>query len=177
MTVPPDMDVPVGLETDNADVVEALKDSYRTLSTGLNGVFLTHYLEPPLQFIPKLTGETTAGEFNCSEQFAYVYRQGTIVDYWFQVRWSSQSGATGTLQMSIPYLPDKGDNTFAFRGMGILDSMSYGAGYTQTDCALFPDRTSIVFGVFGSGVTGGSISVKNSGKIHGHLRYKGRFNE
>lgn len=172
MTIPQDHNLPLDKEAGSSEVLQSIDEMYRTISTGLNGQYLSSEEEKPHLWKPELKGSTASGTFTYVDQFGYVYRQGAMVDCWFSLEWSAQSGATGNLQLIAPYRATKSLGTL-FSGNANLANLSWGVGNTTTNCVILSNSFNIQFNAYTSSAAESTIGVANSGNIIGNIRYVG----
>ena len=85
------------------DLIFELQQMYEQLASGINGDIKSSYYLQRQQWTPILKGATTAGTFTYSHQIGWVFRQGLIVDVWFDILWTNQAGAAGNLYVELPY--------------------------------------------------------------------------
>ena len=156
------------------DLTYKLQENYRTIATELNGSIKADYLLQREQYTPELFGDSTEGSFTYVHAHGWVYRQGLLVDVWFDAEYSS-TDATGKLMLSLPYKVARSEE-LPFIGSVHTSDFSYTSGSTISVIAN-PSTYNASFWCSGSGVSGARQDVPSSGRVIGHLRYLGVQNE
>jgi hypothetical protein len=155
----------------------SLQRMYEDLAQGINGDIRANVLEPNRRWTPVLKDTGNAGTtFTYVHQIGWVYRQGLMVDSWFDVRWSSNSGAiTGNMYVELPYqVAVTSEKPF----VGVLQPsiFAYTAG---TECVInaISDTYRCEVWNVGDGFTTANQDSKAAGQLIGHIRYIGQSDE
>lgn len=157
------------------EFVFSLQEMYSNISQAINGTFRNDFGNGSNLWVPVLDGETTSGTFTYTHQSGYVYRQGILVDVWFDVQWSSAGTAAGDLYLILPYKVAL-VNQIPFVGLIQSSILTYTAG-TSIHINGETDTYKGKFYNSGSGFTTATQQVVASGRLIGHLRYIGTQNE
>ncbi|MDX1532800.1 MAG: hypothetical protein R3230_01185 [Nitrosopumilaceae archaeon] len=188
MTLPVDWQFPVGLENtgdDNTlpssekfkDLTFNVKQMYQKLAQGVNGNFRGSPLEESRKWTPTFAGTTNAGNFTYNHQTGWVYRQGLLVDIWFDVYWSTLGGATGNLYLNLPYKVAKSNNV-PFVGVIQQSNIVLTAGNSLVINAI-PDTYRGEIWCKGGSTTTAVVTkrqaVKSTVQLIGHIRYIGQY--
>src|SRR3990172_11244118 len=80
-----------------------LENNYRVLAQAINGDVKSAVLSQQENWTPILKGTTVAGTFTYTNQVGHVFRQGLMVDCWFDVSWTAAGTATVNLYIELPY--------------------------------------------------------------------------
>lgn len=144
---------------------------------GINGTLLTSDNSGSSLWTPSLYGTSTAGTFVYSHQVGWAFRQGIMVDIWFDVQWTSIGGAAGSLYLLLPYAVTPAIQ-MPFVGVVQPSSVTYTAG-TEMVINAIPDTQRGEFWTVGDGVATGNqdVATSTTGRVIGHLRYVGKYNE
>lgn len=130
-------------------------------------------------YTPTISGSTTAGTVTYSTQTGWYYRQGILVDYWFNVVWSTWTGSpAGNIQLTLPYKTFNAA-TSVWLGECSVTNLTLA---NSSDTFVHPIATvNSRVCTFVSGrhnAARGTIQVEDtSGGITGHLRYIGQINQ
>lgn len=154
------------------DLTYELQNMYEKTAQNVNGVFRSSLEVDGSQFIPTLAGNATPATFTYTRQAAYVLRQGIMVDFWFDISWTSIGAGTGALVLNLPYRVTKHASLF-FTGVCYMENTTFGAGRTATILRAFPDTFRAGFRGYGVSVNLIPIPIYSSGGVGGHLRYIG----
>jgi hypothetical protein len=175
LTVPIDLDLPIRPLTENpeelskyiTDLTYTLERSYQRTAEGINGYIKTEFAQQDERFTPTLNG-STSGTFTYVHQNGWVFKQGLIVDFWFDVQWSATTAA-GNLQINLPYIVANTAN-LPFVGVVQPSAIAYTGG---TEMVVNANSNSYIATFYntGSGFTTAPQSVTASGRVIGHLRY------
>jgi hypothetical protein len=155
-------------------LVNDLEDMYEDISDTVNGTFRNNAFVDGSEWIPTLSGSTSAGSFTYTSQYAWVYRQGLLVDVWGAITWSGGT-ATGNLLINLPYLVTRTSGQ-TFIGECLTSGITYASGTSAVISALSNTYTANIT-IFGSGVSSSTLSAPASGTINFHLRYIGVSDE
>ena len=156
------------------NLINKLNDMYEDIVGNVNGVIRTNNTQEAPSWIPKIKDETnTATTFTYANQIGWVLRQGIIVDCWFDVRWTANSGAIGgNMYIELPYkVAVTSNNPF----VGVLQTSSL--TYTSGDNIVINAYNNTFEGqiwCYGSGIATARQRTTASGRIMGHLRYFGQ---
>ena len=180
MTLPITYTLPQLNETESPEQVTSylhdlnyeLQNMYQQTAQNVNGYFRNNFDVDGSQYIPTLKGFTTPGTFTYTRQAAYVYRQGLMVDVWYNVIWTSIGGATGELRLNLPYKSNPHPTLF-FTGVCYMDNADFGPGRTYAIGATVNDTFDLSFQGYGPLVTTAAINVYPNGRVGGHVRYIG----
>jgi len=148
-----------GLVTRDEDIADAVNGSTRS-----------SYLTDSDNWTPTLAGTTTAGTFTYSSAIGWVHQQGLLVDCWFDITWTGQSGATGNLYVILPYVVSNSGG-IPFVGCLQTSTIAYGAGYTVLNVNAIPETFRGEIWASGTGVSTTNIAVASSGRLIGNIRY------
>ena len=111
MSLPTDIklpDVPDDLEkgpvTDYLnELVFELQNSYERTTYNVNGSFRNSGEVDGTEWIPTISGSTTAGTSTYTKQVGWSLRQGIMTEIWFDIEWGAIGGRAGTLRLELPY--------------------------------------------------------------------------
>lgn len=169
MTIPQSYDFSPPEELTEKKLYRNLNEMYEKISTGVNGTTRASYFTGPQQFIPTVRGKTTAGSFTYDSQTAYVLRVGNVVDFWYDIDWRTASGASGVLQIVLPYKATKFPQ-FPFTGTCYPGSLDIGS-----KLGLFARVNKLTFTAdvvsYVSNQLVENFNVTSSGVLSGHIRY------
>jgi hypothetical protein len=171
LTIPPSHTFPVN-QGENQVVYANVTEMYETIAEGVNGVTKSSFFPQPNDYSPTLKGSTAAGTFTYTTRQAIVHRKGPLIDLWFDLSWSSQTGATGNLYLELPYLTRK------FTGHPLIGAVMGGSINVSPAPSFFiaPQSNSLLGNFYLGSNTAAAysqLSVQNSGSLNGHLRYMG----
>lgn len=152
-------------------LTEKLEIMYSNISNNVNGNFRNYADVDGSQWIPTLGGTISNGVFTYTNQIAWVFRQGIMVDVWGNVAWSSTT-ATGFLVINLPYAVVTSSAELTFIGECSTSSITYSTGTAASIVAKAGTYTAQVY-TYGSGIPIAELSIPSSGKINFHLRYIG----
>ena len=164
------------LNSYHQDMNFELQNMYEQIAQNVNGVFRTNLDLDGSQFKPTLGGSTVTGTFTYTDQSCYVLRQGIMTDFWFDVSWSSQAGATGDLRLFLPYKISLQSGMF-FVGSCFMNLATFPAGTTSLSVTGIPNTYEASFQGSGTGVNTSPIAVYGNGRVGGYLRYIGLEDE
>lgn len=158
------------------DLVFTLEDRDEQLADAINGDIRANVFVQRENWTPVLKGTTTEGNFTYTQQVGWVFRQGLIVDAWFDVIWTNAGAAAGNLYVELPYrVAVSGGKPF----VGVLQTstISYGAGKTLLNVNAIPNTFRGEIWSSGSGNATANIAVAGAGQLIGHIRYLGVADE
>jgi len=154
----------------NRQMVRTLTSSYEEIATAVNGDIRNDQDTDSRQYVPTISGGTAVGIGTYTHQTGWVFRQGIIIDVWFDIRWSAHTG-TGTLLVNLPYLSALSDN-FPFVGSIQAANITF-SGYLTVDVIPNSRTASVRDIISGAGIS--DISITNADTtIRGHLKYVGQ---
>lgn len=153
------------------ELVFSLQQMYSNIAQGLNGQFRADFLPDSSSWFPVLDGESVSGTFTYTHQSGFVYRQGILIDVWFDVEWSSAGTASGNLYLILPYKVAV-VNQIPFVGVIQSSGITYTGGTGININALTDTYKGILYNT-GSGFTTATQQVVSSGRLIGYLRYVG----
>ena len=177
MTVPDGVILPQNYEKENYqnELVFSLESMYRQLAQGVNGTLRSDFGEERYLWKPILDGTGVSDTFTYTHQIGWAYRQGLIVDCWFDVLWTSAATAAGNLYLILPYQVAV-TSEIPFVGIIQSSAITYTGG-TGIVINAISDTFRGEFWNIGSGFTTANQSVVNSGRLIGYLRYIGKADE
>lgn len=158
------------------DLVFALEDRDEQLADAINGDIRGNAFTQREQWTPVLKGATTAGTFTYTHQIGWVYRQGLLVDVWFDILWTAQAGAAGNLYVELPYRVAVSAGK-PFVGPLQTATIGYGAGQTVLNVNAIPNTFRGEIWSSGSAAATANIAVAAAGQLIGHVRYMGVADE
>src|SRR5690606_9321337 len=96
---------PEELEKYLRELVFSLQRMYEDVAQGINGDIRADFSEPDRSWTPILKDTANSGTtFTYDHQKGWVLRQGLLVDVWFDVEWTANTGAiTGNMYIELPY--------------------------------------------------------------------------
>lgn len=168
---------PKELEKYLRELTFSLQRMYEELAHGINGDIRTNTLEPNRRWTPLLKDTANSGTtFTYTHQIGWVYRRGIFVDVWFDVQWSSNSGAiTGNMYIELPYQVAV-TNEKPFVGVVQPSIFAYTGGTECVSNAINNTYRCEVWNV-GDGFTTANQGSVAAGHLIGHLRYIGQSDE
>lgn len=160
------------------DLVFELQTMYSNLADAINGSTRADYDITRSSWTPILKGSTTAGTFTYTHQVGFSFRQGLMVDLWFDVAWTSSGTAAGNLVLELPYKVTKVStaNTKPFMGAVQPSNVAFTGG-TGIVINAIPNNFNGEFWNIGDGFVTANQLVVGSGQLIGHIRYIGVQNE
>lgn len=149
------------------ELVRKLQENYRNMAQNINGEIR--------DFPPVMMDTDTATTYTYTHQIGWYFRQGLMVDYWFDVLWTAiDTGTpTGDLYVQLPYEAfDVEEKPF----VGVLQTstLAYGAGLTTLTINAIP--ATFRGEIWGSGSAAATANVTantSAGQLIGHIRYVG----
>ena len=162
-------------------LLDKTQESYNQTSEGINGFFkVSTEVADGYDWVPVLKGVSTEGVGTYTRQNGWAYRQGLLVDIFFDIEWTAHTG-TGAAYVELPYKVAKAiDSTTPqspFVGSLITSGISFTGGYTAAATQAMSDTFNCELRQYGSGVSFANIQVPASGRIMGAIRYVGQFFE
>ncbi len=158
------------------DLVFALEDRDVQLADATNGDMRGSAFQQREKWTPVLKGATTAGTFTYTQQVGWVFRQGLIVDVWFDIIWTAQAGAAGNLYVELPYKVALSSGK-PFVGPLQTATIVYGAGQSVLTINAIPSTFRGEIWSSGTGTATANIAVAAAGQLIGHVRYIGVADE
>ncbi len=159
------------------ELIFTLQGMYEDLAQGINGDIRADFSEPNRQWTPILKDSANSGTtFTYDHQKGWVLRQGIIVDVWFDVKWTANSGAiTGNMYVELPYKVAVTDQK-PFVGVAQPSIFTYTGG---TECVLnaISDTYRCEVWNTGSAFTTANQGSVAAGQLIGHIRYIGQQDE
>lgn len=158
------------LDTYMKELIATLQRQYESVAQAINGSTRRDVDFGSVQWIPTVSGSTSAGTGAYTYQTGTVLRAGLMVDVWFDIRWSSHTG-TGTLTLDLPYLCAQSANA-PFVGVVSAENITF-SGYLTASAS--PDSRNLLIqdNISGAGTSG--IAVPNADTtIRGYARYIGQ---
>lgn len=177
MTVPPDFEFPPAKDEDPSAQFANMEEMYRTLSTGINGIYLSSDQPAPFFWQPVLEGQISPGTFTYTTQVGQVYRQGPLVDCWWTVEWSGMSGAVGALRLIAPYRCTETSGSIFNGTMWVGPYVWQTATSTCCRSAIEPRSFYIQFQALQNNTPPADFNVSTTGGFTGHIRYIGIAND
>ena len=162
-----------GLDSYMRELVFTLQRQYENVAQAVNGDIRRNVDTGSTQWIPVIRDSANSGTtFTYDHQVGWVLRKGIIVDVWFDVKWTSNTGAiTGNMYLELPY---KVAITEEKPFVGVLQTsvFSYTAG---TGCVINAQSDTFQGDIWntGDGFTTANQGSVASGHLIGNLRYVG----
>lgn len=164
------------LEKYMRELIFSLQRQYEDIAQAVNGDFRRDIDSLQFQWTPTVKdslADTTTFTYSANHRTGWVYREGLLVDVWFDIEWSAASGATaGNMYLEAPYLVADSQNK-PFVGVVQTSNLTYTAGVYCTLNAIPGTRRIEVWNV-GNGIATGQQSSATSGGLIGHIRYVGQ---
>ena len=167
--------------THSRDIAEQTQNAYQDIAINFNGFNKTSFLDNDgtlnrlENWTPTLKGTSTAGTFTYTSQNGWAFRQGLLVDIWFDIIWTGSGTAAGNLYVELPYKVARIDGK-PFTGTIQSSSITYATG-TYMVCNSIPNTYRCEIWTAGSGATTANRTVVSSGQLIGSIRYMGILNE
>ena len=159
------------------ELIFSLQTMYEQLAQGVNGDIRADFSEAGRTWTPILKDTANAGTtFTYDHQIGWVLRQGLIVDVWFDIKWTANTGAiTGNMYIELPY---KVAVTEQKPFVGVLQPsvFTYTGG---TECVInaIDDTYRGEIWNCGSAFTTANQASAAAGHLIGHIRYIGQQDE
>jgi len=184
MTLPSNINFPLRVDfTEIEDVDRYMRDltfeiqnMYEELAQGINGDIKGDAFTQKENWTPTLDGTAISGTFTYDHQIGWAYRQGLMVDIWFDISWSDPGISAGNLYLQLPYKVAN-SNQKPFSEVMQTSNISYGAGKSLLSINAIPNTYRGEIWASGSGLATANLSVPTSGQLIGHCRYLGVQNE
>jgi hypothetical protein len=158
------------------DMVFELQNMYEELAAGVNGSIKSDAQIQRENWTPEMEGTGVSGTFTYTHQVGWVFRQGIIVDCWFDVAWTASGAAAGNLYLKLPYKVAN-SNQMPFSEALQTSTIAYGAGQSVLSVNAIPNTFRGEIWSSGSGTVTANIAVAAAGRLLGHIRYIGVQNE
>lgn len=180
MTIPPSINLPLRVDFSNSDdmdrymrdLVFELQNMYEELALGVNGSIKSNVQTQRENWTPELDGTAVSGTFTYTHQIGWVFRQGIIVDIWFDVAWSASGAAAGNLYLKLLYeVANSAQKPFV--GPLQTSTIGYGGGHTLLSVNAIPATYRAEIWASGTGVATANVGVAAAGQLIGHCRYIG----
>tara|TARA_R110002126_G_scaffold77229_5_gene192677 strand:- start:3489 stop:4058 length:570 start_codon:yes stop_codon:yes gene_type:complete len=159
------------------ELVFSLQSMYEDLAQGINGDVRADFSEPNRKWTPLLKDTANSGTtFTYDHQVGWVKRIGTLVDVWFDIKWTVNSGdITGNMFIELPYKVAV-TNQKPFVGLLQPSIFAYTGG---TECVInaISDTYRLEVWNCGSGFTTANQASVAAGQLIGHIRYIGQQDE
>ena len=154
-------------------LVTRLEEMYESIARSFNGSIRSELNAGSNKWTPTLSS-STAGTFTYTNQAGSTYRQGTLVDVWGFVQWSTTT-ASGTLQIDLPYKVALTNSLLTFVGNCTPSGIAFASG-TSCNIAAVQNTYYANIQTYGSGAASAILNVPASGTLTYHLRYLGASN-
>lgn len=168
---------PEDLESYFRELIFTLTRMYERLAQGINGDIRASFLEPDRNWTPIIKDTANSGTtFTYDHQVGWVYRKGLLVDVWFDVEWTANTGAiTGNMYLELPY---KVAVTTEKPFVGLLQpSVFTFTGGTECVINAISDTYRGEIWNTGSAFTTANQGSVAAGHLIGHIRYIGQQDE
>jgi len=153
----------------------SLERMYEDVAQGINGNIRSNFGVGRQNWIPTLKGTGTAGSFTYTHQSGWAFRQGLLVDAFFDVEWSAVGGAAGNLYIELPYKVALANN-MPFVGVVQSSVLAYTGG-TGIVINAISDTFRGEFWNTGSAFATANQAVTATGRLIANIRYIGQQNE
>lgn len=180
MTIAPSIIFPLRADFSNFDDIDRymrdlifeLQNMYEELALGINGSIKSDSQTQRENWTPELDGTGVSGTFTYNHQVGWVFRQGIIVDIWFDVSWSASGTAAGNLYLKLPYkVANSSQKPFSCPLQTSI--IGYGGGQSLLSINAIPSTYRGEIWSSGSGTATANVAVAASGQLIGHCRYLG----
>jgi hypothetical protein len=158
------------------DLVFQLQRMYEDIADEVNGNIKSNVGIQRNQWTPILKGTTVSGTFTYTHQIGWVLRQGLMRDVFFDVLWTGAGAAAGNLYIELPYIVANSEQ-MPFSSALQTSTISYGAGRTLLSINAIPNTFRGEIWSSGSGISTANVSVAASGRLIGHIRYLGTYDQ
>ena len=159
------------------ELISTLTKMYEDLAENANGSIRGSQLANTVKWSPVLKDKTnTSTTFTYDHAVGWVFRQGLMVEVWFDIQWTAASGTTGgAVYVELPYTVAT-TSDMPFIGLIQASDIAYTAG---TSLVISGVSNTLRGEIWTSG--NGSTSVPQTslatGQLIGHFRYLGKQNE
>jgi hypothetical protein len=159
------------------EVVKSIEDINERFSEQINGSTRSDYFGTSEKWSPILKDTANSGTtFTYAHQRGYVIRKGLVVDLWFDVQWTGNTGAiTGNMYVELPYVVAL-TNSMPFVGVLQASGIAFTGGSYLVLNAINNTRRGEVWYV-GSAIATGNQASSATGRLIGNIRYVGKQNE
>jgi hypothetical protein len=158
----------------NKEMTFTLQRMYEDVAYAINGGWRGDKMAVQETWTPAVYGVGTkgAGTYGADTRVGLCYRQGLMVDCWFDVTYSAHTGA-GNMYIELPYLVAQSSGK---PFVGVLQT----ATLACTDwlaCNAIPNTRRLeIWDVAGGGATT-NVAIAAAGQLIGHVRYVGQAEE
>jgi hypothetical protein len=158
------------------ELIVQLERAYETTARNVNGDIRSDQSTQTPAFTPTIrSSNNDQGTITYTHQTGWVFRQGLLVDVWFDVQWSAASGTpTGNLILDLPYEVANSSNK-PFVGTCQASNITFTNDYAV--CNATPDTRELTFWDCASATATAQIAFDSSGQVIGHVRYIGKAEE
>lgn len=154
----------------NRQFIFTLQRMYEDIAQNVNGDIRKDTDIGNRQFLPTVSGATSAGAGTYTHQVGWVLRQGLMVDVWFDVLWTGHTG-TGNLYLDLPYLVALSEEN-PFVGVLQVSNITYTGDYCVMNA--IPDTRRGEIWVCATAAATANVAMDTAGQIQGHIRYVGQ---
>jgi hypothetical protein len=162
------------LESYMKELVFTLQRQYEDMAQAINGSTLRSTDAGNVKWSPVLKDDAnSATTFTYDHQIGTVLRKGLMVDVWFDVSWSANSGAiTGNMTIDLPYkvalIAEK-----PFVGIVQASVFTFSGG---TECVInaIPDSYTLEVWNTGDAFTTAQQGSASAGQLIGYIIYVGQ---
>ncbi len=151
------------------ELIFSLQRQYEDVAQAVNGDIRSDVDIGSRQYIPTVSGSSTEGSGTYDHQVGWVLRQGLLVDYWFDIKWTAHTG-TGNLIVDLPYLSIESEQN-PFVCVISAENIAFSGYLTGT---VDPGTRELQIYDNRSGTTFNNIALPSAATLRGHLRYVGR---
>jgi hypothetical protein len=147
-----------------------LERMYEKIAESVNGQTRADTDIGSLQYLPVIMGTTVNGTGTYTSQTGWAFRQGLLVDAWFDITWTAHTGA-GNLSISLPYECSASANR-PFVGKLQLSDVTFAGSY----CVLTvePATFTATMWTCATAASTSQIPMDTTGRAIGHARYIAR---
>ena len=164
----------LGLEKYVQELVSTLNRQYEDVADSVNGTTRRSVDEGSSKWEPVLKDTANSGTtFTYDHQVGTVLRKGIMVDVFFDVKWTANTGAiTGNMYIELPYKVAVFEEK-PFVGSVQPSIFTYSGG---TACVInaIEDTYRLEIWNTGSGFTSANQGSVAAGQLAGHIRYVGQ---
>lgn len=161
------------------EFVKTLQDRDEEVVTTLNGSIKGSNLTQRNQWTPVLKDTATSTTYTYDHQIGWSFRQGLVVDVWFDVQWDGIDTGTpgGNLYIELPYRVAVSEEK-PFVGVLQTATIAYGGTQTLLNVNAIPNTYRAEIWSSGSGNPTANITANTAaGQLIGHVRYIGKRDE
>jgi len=147
--------------TNTEDLNNVLTQMYEDIAESING--------SQSSWTPTVSGSTTTGTGTYSSQEGVYYRNGILVDCWFNITMTAHTGA-GNIRIKLPLKIRSGADIWV--GECLDSNVTYPSG-TKLVLDGINDTLYCEIVACGDGISSGIVQLSGTETIKGHLRYIG----